>query len=235
VREPGDGGGIGMERNDFPVIDIELTFRALRDFIEDRSRDLPNAIKKQKKFLGWMGDLDKILAQIDSVEKVVIPAIESDLNGFKINNRNLVFLALMQPSVKKLIEDIQKEFGDDPDFSLTQEAFDFFIGTPMKARSFAWAGDNVINTIIFQEIWNPEKSVKQLHDERKDCEENKKLSDICNHWKLFENRLQLDTDPKRNARLEKIKGTLVEAIMGVIYFEGYRAENQNLRNLILRQ
>jgi hypothetical protein len=176
-------------------------------------------MKKRKKFLVWMGELDTILVQIVFVEKKVIPAIESDMNGLRFNNRNRVLLALLQRSVKKLFEDIRIEFGEDPDFILTPEIFDFFINGPGKARAIAWAGDNVINTIIFRTIWNPEKSVEQLHNERRILEENKKLSDICDRWKLFENRLQLDKDSKQDKRLEKIKGTLAEAVIGVIYQE----------------
>lgn len=211
VRGAGGRGGIVMQTEEF--LDIEATVRALREFITARADDPCFKQTTQQKFSRWTISLDTILGQITAVDNEVIRMIEKDI-GFRFKNRNLVVIALMQPSVKNLFQKILTEFGGD-----TGTDLNFLIKAPEIAESLAWAGDSAIRYAILEKIWNIRDSPENLHNQRVSLETNENLADRFDQWKIFKHRIHLDQTVPEGTTMKKRTGTLIEAIFGIIYIE----------------
>ena len=199
-------------------IEIELHSQNLRDYFSRLRNDSNYKQTKRRKFDRWVKELDIVLKQIGIINTVVLPKIEIDL-GDSFSDRNLFLTALIQPSVKKIFSEIKKEFSSTSDFIVPHQALDLLVSCPDRANSLAWIGDTAIKYSISSKIWDLESSTEDLNDTRKMCESNKNFSELCNKWNLFESRINLDPEDQKLKSVNKIKGTLVEAIFGVVYVE----------------
>jgi hypothetical protein len=217
VREPGDGGMTG-QKIEFRTIEIKETIRSLADFSSTLCNNPGFRKKEQEKFSRWVGEQKKMLDQISLFEIHVLPLIADDL-GYPFANKNLVLIAMMQRGMRKTFTEIKKQFGESPQLPISPDELDFLIVGPDTAASLAWVGDTAINYAILSYIWEPGITPEKLHDKRKPLETNKNLSDLCDRWNLYSYRFFLDSAEPQQKRLETIKGTLTEAIFGVIFIE----------------
>jgi dsRNA-specific ribonuclease len=207
-----------MEKTQFENVEIELNIQNLRDYFSNIRNDLGNKQSKRKKFDNWVRDLDTLLEQIEKIDSIVLPQLKDDL-GYSFTDRNLVLIALIQPSVKKIFSEIKKEFNSTSDIIAPCQNLDFLEACPDRASSLAWIGDAAIKYAISSKIWKLKTSTEQLNDTRKMCESNENLSGLCEKWHLFDSRINLDPEDQKLKSANKIKGTLVEAIFGVIHLE----------------
>jgi hypothetical protein len=219
-----------MTAIDFP--DVEATIRTLRNSLDSCGRKSAIKPRTQKKFKDWTRDLDSVLLQINSIDKKFLDRIGSDL-GSCSPDRNHLLIALIQPNMKKVFKEIRDDPRIDPECIPAGDDLDFLIGAHVITRSLAWAGDNVVNSIIFKNIWSPEKTVQKLHEDRQKLEENKNLTGLCDRWELFEHRLHLDFVDRKIAGPDKIKGTLTEAVFGIIFLEQGVVNEQKALSLIM--
>lgn len=166
----------------------------------------------------WSCDLDKILAQISLFEKDALPSIEKDL-GYPFRNRNLVLTAMMQSGNKNTFSRIQKQSGQNFRLPISPTDLGFLITSSDIADSLAWIGDTAINYAVLSYIWEPGITTEKLHKKRESFETNKNLSGLCDVWNLYRYRFFQDSVEPKEKTLNKIKGTLTEAIFGVIFIE----------------
>jgi dsRNA-specific ribonuclease len=217
-RKRGENGN--MTHIKFEQIEIELR---IRDLIEDLSIRKKNVQLKQthaQKFDAWINQLEKILVQISNINSNVLPDIQQDLgNSFSFSNRNLVLTALVQPSVKKIFTEIKTHFRNDLEFVVKPKDLDLLESCSDTAKSLAWIGDTAIKYALLLKIWRPGITPEELHNKRQSIETNENLSILCDKWKLFDYRIHIDPDVPKKMTVSKTKGTLVEAIYGVIFIE----------------
>ena len=211
--------------------EIEADIRVLREFFSIVSKDPRYKPTNRKKFNKWVRNFDTIFKQISAFDKIVLPKITSDL-GYSITNRDLVLTAIIQPSVKNIFSDIKKQFGTEPEFVISQKNLNLLEGCSDVARSLAWIGDASIHYAISNNIWKPEITPEKLDNKRKSLESDENLSILCNKWELFKYRIHFDPEVPKLESLIKIKGTLVEAIYGIIYIENGIEGVQNAVHLI---
>ena len=207
-----------MTSLEFDQIEIELK---IKDLIEDLSLRRKNVQLKQthrKKFENWIEQLNTIHNQIKKIDEVILPAIQKDL-GNSFSNRNLILTAFIQPSVKKLFTEIKTHFKNDPGFVVSPEDLSLLESCSDTAKSLAWIGDTTIKYALLLNIWRPGITPEELHNKRQALENNENLSKLCNGWKLFDCRIHFDPPVPKQATIDKIKGTLVEATYGVIFIE----------------
>jgi ribonuclease-3 len=207
-----------MDHIEVKTIDIESSIRLLlEDFIKIREHSITK-IKTRKKFDGWIQQLEIILDQISRINDTVLPILKDDL-GYSFSNNNLVLIAMMQPSIKNTFTEIKNHFPKGTEFVIPREDLDFLDNGSEMANTLAWLGDTMIKYAVLSDIWKPEISTEQLHNKRKSFEENKNLAKLCDKWKLFDYRIHLDPPVAKLRSINKIKGTLIEALYGIIFVE----------------
>jgi dsRNA-specific ribonuclease len=207
-----------MTQIEFEQIEIELEIKELIEDLSIRKKNVQLKQTHQKKFEKWIEQLNTILNQIKKIDEVALPAIKKDL-GNSFSNRNLILTVLIQPSVKKLFTDIKTHFKNDPEFVVSPKDLSLLESCSDTAKSLAWIGDTTIKYALLLKIWRPGITPEELHNKRQALENNENLSKLCNGWKLFDCRIHFDPLVPKHATIDKIKGTLVEAIYGVIFIE----------------
>lgn len=186
--------------------------------LEYQKSILPEDHKKDKKKLtNWITQLNEINEETNNIKKNKIPLLEKEIQC-TFNDPDLVVLTFIQPSVKNLFTELDKYYqraGLEYDFGP-------YLNLDQAAKVLALIGDAAINLALVQVFWQPNISnVGQLTNQRSDVASNENLAKICDKWGLYESKIP-NGHKKENAKKEKIdhaKGTIVEALFGVIYVE----------------
>jgi ribonuclease-3 len=207
-----------MGQYEITTIEVEKTITSLVQELKRIQNTTSMKKKNNKKFEGWIQQLEKILGQISDIKDKILPKIEGDL-GYPFSNIDHIIIAMMRPSIKKPFEEIRKHFSKGTDLAIPRETLGILDNSPEIAKTLAWIGDSVIKYAIFLDIYIPGMTTEMLHNKRKSYEENKNLARLCDRWKLFDYRIHLDPDDPKPKSIKKIKGTLVESIYGVIFIE----------------
>lgn len=207
-----------MKQIEIETIEIESSVRKILNEISSRTRTSALKPTHQQKFDTWIQQLTDILNQISKIDSMVLPLIKKDLE-YPFTNKNLIVTAMVQPSLKNTFDEIKVHFNNEPGFEIFQETLTKLGTSPDTAKSLAWLGDAAIKYAILQIIWKPGITIEVLHNKRQELENNENLSKLCDKWNLFNCRIHLDSDVPKQETLPKIKGTLAEAIFGVILIE----------------
>ncbi len=74
-----------------------------------------------------------------------------------------------------------------------------------------------INLVLVQILWKPNISnVGELTKKRSEYAKNEHLAKVCDKWHLYDFRIHLGSDQSEK---DHSKGTVIEAIFGVVYIE----------------
>ena len=207
-----------MNQKKLQSVEIEKNIGILKEYFSLLTKDQQYKPTDREKFNKWVLAFEIIFRQISLFDKIVLPVIETDLN-YPFFNRDLVLTAIMQPSVKNTFSEIKKQFENDSEFVISRSDLDLLERCSDVSGSLAWMGDAAIHYAISKNIWEPEITPEELDNKRKSLESNENLSILSNTWKLYENRIHFDPNVPKQAKIIEIKGTLVEAIYGVIFIE----------------
>jgi len=209
-----------LNGKNFQTIDVKANIKILLIEVNTLRNDKSFNQKHEKKVRHWDKQLKSFLDKISIIEEKVIPLIKRDLED-SISD-NLIITALLQPSLKNVFDEIKTHFKTKTEIGISEEMLEKLVAGPDTAKNLAWIGDTAIRYAILKRIWKPGLTTKDLHNKRMELETNENLSILCDKWVLFENRIHFDPDVPKDKKLSKIKGTLVEAIFGVIFIEkGY--------------
>lgn len=200
----------------FEPMDIESGIRKIRATIFLRKNSSETKQQDRKKFDIWIQYLDIILDQISKSDDIDFPPVLKEISRL---NKNLIVIAMLQPSLKNIFNEIKVHFRREPGFERFHEELTRLGNGPKTARSLAWIGDTVIKSAILTKIVRLGISPEELHNKRQSLETNKNLSNLSDRWKLFEHRIHLDPEVPKPKSIEKIKGTLVESMFGIIFIE----------------
>ena len=162
----------------------------------------------------WIRNLERILDQISNVDEMDLPQALKEISQ---GNKNLIVMAMIQPSLKNTFNEINVHFHRVE--GAESEVLKNLYASPEIAKSLAWIGDTAIKSAVLKKIWKQGISPKELHKARQSLETNENLSRLCDRWKLFEHRIHLDPEDPKSKSIKKIKGTLVESMFGVILIE----------------
>lgn len=201
------------------TIEIENKLHVLKKNLAVLNSDLGLKKTSHDKYERWLCDLDSIFGQIALFDKECLPLIKGDLS-VSFNDRNILLLAIMQGSIRNLFSEIKEHFKAKQDFVLSDEELTFLEESNEYGNSLAWIGDTAFKYALLDTIWKPRITPRELNDERTKIEQNAALAGLCDRWKLFEYRIHLDPPDQKDRSLNKIKGTLVEAIIGIVYIAG---------------
>lgn len=194
----------------------------LQKALESRLKEVPTKnTNERNKIAKWQKELNDINQKIEYVNKVKIDDLKKVLD-YNFLNPDLLILSLIQPSLRNTFNELKIYFSVIGISPIKEEEFDDFINLGDATRVLAFIGDAAIDLALAQIFWQPKISkVKDMHDRRVNFASNKNLARICDKWNLYDCRIHLDllSPPPLDDTISHSKGTIVEAIFGVMYIE----------------
>jgi len=189
--------------------------------ISQRFDELPEKNTRERgKIRKWLEELNTIFTQIENIKEIQLGKIERKLDNNFIA-ADLVILSFIQPSITRVFVELKDYFVKNSLKSVKKSEFDDFRHLADASRVLALIGDAVIDLALFEILWDPSISkVGDLHDRKVEIAQNKNLARFCDSLRLYESRVQLDDiAPTDEKKILHTKGTIVEALFGVIYIE----------------
>lgn len=205
---------IGLERK---------TQILLEKILQEKDSTPSSHLKKFRKLQRFVDELSHLLHTIGRIQQELIPKLEK-MFRLKFKTPELVMFALSRPSIRNIYKDLEKHFKDQPNNPLKPEDYKELASSGDAANVLALIGDSVIDLGVVQSLWDSSlATVGKLTTRRSDIVSNENLARACDGWNLFDYRLNRLNDPSElNAKpktVEHEKGTLIEAIYGIIYLE----------------
>ena len=179
----------------------------------------PNKTRTIDKLNRWLRDLEYIAETIQHVEESLVPKLERFFS-VELNTNGLFTVSLFQPSAKNLFSEIRTHFCDRRTDRIDCEALLDLVSLSETSEMLALLGDAAIDMAVLHLIWKPKASdVGSLTQGRAELVSNEHLSKKCDEWGLYKNRIHFDPATPSKSEIEHDKGTLVEALYGVVYVE----------------
>ncbi len=205
-------------------IDIKKELEVIVSIIEDEVQKTP---RRNTRTLGklrrWKTECKQIQVGLQKIKKHIKPHLQG-LFGLDLDRNGLLTAAMFQPSTRNLFLEMRIHYVVSKERLLDLHTVDELASLSDFAKVLALLGDAAIDMAILHHLWQPRAvDVGQLTQERARIVSNEHLAEKCDEWKLYENRIHFDPATPSKSEIEHIKGTLVEAIFGVMYLEaGYR-------------
>ncbi|TFH00978.1 MAG: hypothetical protein E4H14_19120, partial [Candidatus Thorarchaeota archaeon] len=163
----------------------------------------------------WQEQLDEINDKIRYIQKTLTPKLEKELD-LKIKNKEILLAAMFQPSTKNLFLEleIQSQGKDNP---FDDGGFEALISLSESAKRFALLGDAAISLAAIYHLWKTvRENVGHLTKDKSSIVSNEHLANLCDRWGLYEHRIHFDPETPSRGEIIHDKGTLVEAVYGII-------------------
>lgn len=192
-------------------IGLEQVLKSLVEIIKDAKHATPSQnTRTLRKLDKWLEQIQWIYDALASIEDRLMPSMEKEL-GLRFKEKEVFYIAMIQPSTRNLFLEIDTHFKD-------------IHGVPIQlsdlARVLALIGDAVIDIAVIHALWSAAtEEVGILTQRRAKIVSNENLAIVCNRWGLYDYRIHFDPKTVTKSEMEHIKGTLVEAIYGVLYVE----------------
>ncbi|MHA1906173.1 MAG: ribonuclease III domain-containing protein [Candidatus Thorarchaeota archaeon] len=173
-------------------------------------------IDKMKK---WIKQLNYIIERVHDIQQNLTPKIER-IFGVSFDKPELFTISLFQPSTKNTFLELQAHYCKGNDDRIDCDAMPELISLSAVGEMLALLGDAVFDMAVLHLVWKPRASdVGTLTQDRAEVVSNEHLSLKCDEWGLYENRIHFDPPTPSKSEMEHDKGTLVEALYGVLYVE----------------
>ena len=163
--------------------------------------------------------LTKIERSLKRVREDLVPYLEGVLE-ITFEKKELFQVAMFQPSTKNIFMELETQYHRRKEDPLGSDGFAEMINLGEMAKVLALMGDAVISSAVLQHLWEPHLGDAGKITQRKaEIVSNEHMSKLCDKWNLYEYRIHFDPDTPSKSELEHDKGTLLEAIYGIIYLE----------------
>ena len=201
-------------------IGLEKTLRELVRVIQDVESTTPsNSIRMLRKTKKWRKQLAEVINSLDKIRIGLKPRLERALD-VSIEELELLQVAMFQPSTKNLFSEIEIQFANDERCPFEKEEYTVLMTLSEIAQSLALVGDAAISIAVLHHIWTSKAlDVGTLTRRRADIVNNEHLAKVCDSWGMYEQRIHFDPTSPSEAEMNHDKGTLVEAIYGIVYIE----------------
>ncbi len=196
---------------------------ALRDLVavvaDVRATTPSNSTRMQRKTKKWSRQLAGIVDSLIKIRTELKPQLEKIL-GISISNQELLQVAMFQPSTKNLFSELEVQLSLDKRSPLDKEVYEVLSSLSEIAQSLALVGDAAISMAVLHHIWQPKATdVGTLTQRRADIVSNEHLAKVSDSWDLYAHRIHFDPASPSKSEMDHDKGTLVEAIFGIVYIE----------------
>jgi len=167
----------------------------------------------------WLQEIGLIQESLRRIEEELVPNIEKIL-GIGFVNKELFQVAMFQPSTKNIFLELEIQYRRIKNNPLDSSDFEEMINLSEMAKVLALVGDAVISSAVLQHLWKPHLADAGNITQRKaEIVSNENMAKLCDKWGLYEYRIHFDPDVPSKSEIDHDKGTLVEAVYGIIYIE----------------
>jgi dsRNA-specific ribonuclease len=171
------------------------------------------------KFDKWLLELGSIQESLRRIRETLVPYLEKTLET-RFEHTELFQMAMFQPSTKNLFLELETQYHGGENPPLDSEGFAEMINLSEMAQVLALIGDAVVSSAVLQHLWKPRAADAGNITQRKaHIVSNENMAKLCDKWGLYNYRIHLDPDTPSKLEENHDKGTLIEAVYGIIYIE----------------
>jgi len=204
-----------LEWND---VNLEEKLRALVAAVSKTVNETPpQNTRLLRKAERWMYQLSSILEGVVQIRENLAPKLEKEL-GVSLGQNELLQVAMFQPSTKNLFMEVETHFRRSKGNPLGKDGFIDLLALSDMSQVIALVGDAAISMAVLHHLWKPTTAdAGTLTQNRADIVSNQNLAKVCDNWNIYEHRIHFDPGIPNQSELEHDKGTLLEALYGIIY------------------
>ena len=167
----------------------------------------------------WREQLGEIILSLHRIQHDLSVSFQAEL-GISLKTNELLQVAMFQPSTKNLFSELEIHYALDEQSPLDEDVFRVLVSLSEMAKALALVGDAAISMAVLHHIWQPKAmDVGTLTQRRADLVSNEHLAKVCDEWGLYEHRIHFDPVEPSKLEIDHDKGTLTEAIYGIVYIE----------------
>ncbi len=206
------------------AIGFEKKTQLLYKILQQEKDEIPeDHLSNHRKLQGFLDQLSHVLNKMIKIQNQLIPKLE-EIFKLEFKTPELIMLSLCRPSIRNIYQDMEKHFNNQINNPFKIDEYKELASSGDAADVLALIGDAALDLSVVQTLWDSSlATVGRLTKKRAGIVANDNLAKVCDEWNLYEFRLNRLNDPsEKNAKPKTIqheKGTLVEAIYGVIYLE----------------
>ena len=195
---------------------LELLSKTVRNTRIETPKNNTRLLAKLER---WLQDIGSIQESLKRIREDLVPDLVKVL-GLDFENKELFQVAMFQPSTKNLFLELETQYRRSKNNPLDSEGFAELINLSEMSRVLALVGDAVISSAVLQHLWEPHLGDAGKITQRKaEIVSNEHMAKLCDNWGLYEYRIHFDPDTTSKSEINHDKGTLLEAIYGIIYIE----------------
>ena len=195
---------------------LDLLYRAVQTTQDENPEDNTRLLTKLER---WLHDISSIQESLKRIREDLVPDLEKTL-GINFENTELFQVAMFQPSTKNLFLELETQYRRSKNNPLDSDDFEEMINLSEMSKVLALVGDAVVSSAVLQHLWEPHLGDAGNITQRKaDIVSNEHMAKLCDKWGLYEYRIHFDPDTPGKSEMAHDKGTLLEAVYGIIYIE----------------
>jgi ribonuclease-3 len=138
----------------------------------------------------------------------------------KFPNSELLQIAMFQPSTRNLFTEIRVHFRDSHNQPVNREDYENLEALSDMGEVLAMLGDAAISMAVLHHLWRERTAdAGEITQERASLVSNENMSRLCDRWGLYQMRIHFDPKTSTKSEMEHIKGTLLEAVYGILYID----------------
>jgi ribonuclease-3 len=213
-----------QKRLKWNAVGLESKTHTLKRILKKEYNEIPSDhLKARKKLQHFIDELQNILHSIALINAKVIPKLEKEFR-LQFKTPEMIYIALSRPGMKNIFKDLATYFKDQEENELSDAELEELSTIGDAGNALALVGDAALDLAVVEYFWDSSLSkIGELTKKREKFVNNQHLVTICDRWQLYEHRIKrLHESTAGSPKMETIiheKGTLVEAIFGVIYLE----------------
>ena len=201
-------------------IRIEDRLDRISKAVQATQRETPeNNTKLLTKIERWLKDIKSIQESLKKIREDLVPDLERIL-GIEFKIKELFQVAMFQPSTKNILLELETQYRRSKNNPLDSDGFAEMINLSEMAKVLALVGDAVISSAVLQHLWEPHLGdAGKITLRKSEIVSNSHMARLCDEWGLYEYRIHFDPDTPSKSEMAHDKGTLLEAVYGIIYLE----------------
>jgi ribonuclease-3 len=139
--------------------------------------------------------------------------------GLHFEKTELLSIAMFQPSTRNLFLELETRFANENE-RLNPSILADLKSLSDMARVLALVGDAAISMAVLHHLWRPRVTdAGLLTQSRAELVSNEHLAWLCDEWGLYDYRIHFDPPSPTKSEISHTKGTLLEAVYGIVYIE----------------
>ena len=212
--------GVKIPALSWSPLNIEDRLELLSETVQNSQIQTPkNNTRLLTKLDRWRQEIESVQESLRRIREELVPDLERTLKlGFE--HKELFQVAMFQPSTKNLFMELETQYHRSKNSPLDSEGYAELINLSEMAKVLALVGDAVISSAVLQHLWEPHLGdAGKITQKKAEIVSNEHMAKLCDKWGLYEYRIHFDPETTSKSEINHDKGTLLEAVYGIIYIE----------------